>query len=336
MLRIGGDGAGQQGLRLAVAALAQPHQPQPAECVGILGRLLQHRLEGCLRRGDAVAVQRLEARLALRPGFILWGAGGVAGLGQLPLRLLVVRIALQIGFQPRDGRGVGTVPAQRLPPGIPRLLCHVRALGKLLEQADALRARALAPGQGLGIGELQGPVARIAVQLPLQPIAALGIAVGRPRQGLVVFLREDIRRGIAAENLPVARHRRRVLPRLRQPPGLGHLCRVGGGAAELGLGAAHHRIAGRDLPQPRQGAVRRGPVALLRLGLGESGQCRDIVGIGGQHTLQRPDHLLRPALAAPVVRLVEEDLDRAVLGPGRRRQRRGGEEQRREIRPGAT
>lgn len=338
LLRVGRDGAGQQGLRLVAATLAEPHQPQPAQRVGILGRLLQHRLEGRLRRGDAVAVQRLEPRLAARAHLVLRGAGRVAGLRQLPLRLLVVRIALQIGFQPGDGRGTGPVPAQRLPPGVPRLLRHVGAAGELLEKADALRARALAPGEDLGKGELQGPVARIAVQQPLQPVPALGIAVGRPRLGLVVFLREDIRRGAAAEDLPVARHRRRVLPRLRQPPGLGHLGRVGGGAAELGLGAAHHGIAGRDLTQPRQGAVRRGPVALLRLGLGEAGQRRDIVGIGGQHAFQRPDHLVRPTLATPVVRLVEQDLDRPVLRPGRRRQHRqsrGGKEQRREMRPGA-
>nr|WP_245870466.1 hypothetical protein [Pseudoroseomonas rhizosphaerae] len=320
--RVGGDGGGEQPARLGRAALAQPHQPEPARGVRVARIRRQHALEGLRGLAQPAGVQRLEAADARLAHLVHRPGRRIARLLQPLAKRRVARIGAQVVLDGGGGLRVRALPQQRLAPGGARRLGGVLPLRERLEAADALRARALAVGQDLRVGQGQPGVAGAALGQPLHGVACLGIAFLGAGQRLVVLDGVVVGRGAAAEHLPVARHGLGLLAGLRQPPRLGHGARIDRGAAHRKGGVRQARIGRGELADARQQPVRLGAVAVLRLRRGGGGKRVHVVGLDREHPLQRLQGAVGSVLAAPEIGLLQQHADGAVLRP-----RRGGGQQ---------
>jgi hypothetical protein len=320
--RIGGDGLAQQFLRRPGLALPQPHQPQPAQGIGIVRVAGQRGLEIRSRLAQLISLQRrkaLRARIAFGIGRIdrLWRVGRRHQI----LHCRVIGIFRQIGLVHRKAAGILRQKGQGLLPGAGGGGCHRRERSQTRQPADPGLAGLRLIGLDTGERQLRLQVAGVGGNQRFEAGNCLRPAIRRARQRLVIFHAVTGWRRAAMEALLIEVYRGCVIAGLGGRTG----CRQCIGVDRV-LGLMLHlrqrrysRIAGLQLPQRCQILRRRNRIALRQLDLHPQ---RQRIGVGRVERQQPPqgvERLLRLVLRLPILRLAQQRRDDRWHAAGLRR-----------------
>lgn len=328
LCRVQLQGAGEQGARLVVPALAQAHQPQAADHLGVVGARAHGLLEGGLRFCQVAAFELAQAPL---PRLVV-GVGqqpplrlaALVELGQRLARRVVVRHFLQVALEPDREGGVIVDAIQRAAPDIERgRAVGIGALGEPVQHVQPFRAGRGAVGQQVGQHQREARV----VRLLAQQFAHLGdggraARVGAGEDAVIVDGQFAARRSLRKQPL-------QPLQRFLLVAGPGqhahgrHLALVAGGDPVGVLEFARGGVARMLLAQALQDLLRLGRAVGAQLDLAEHQQRLGMLGIDGEDLVQRAARHVGAVLGIPHARRRQQAREfRRVRIDGRRWRRR--------------
>lgn len=313
--------AGKQRARLVVTALAQPHQPEATDHLGIVAACAHRLLEGGLRFGEIAALELAQSALARLVGGIgqhapMRLAPGLQFGQRLP-RDVVVGHFLQIALEPDRVGGIVADAIQRAAPDIERgLAVGVGALAQPVQQAEAFGPRGGTIGQQVAQHQREARIVGPLRQLPAQfRDRARTARVGAGQDAVVVDSQLALRRPVGKQLLQ-AFERFLLVAAARKHAHRRHFALVLRGDAVAVLELARGRVLRMVLAQALQDPLCFGGAVRTQFDLRQQQQRIGLLRLDRQDLVERVARQIGAILGFPHARRRQQARQFRVDGRG--------------------